>query len=171
MVCYLLRGEKKGGENMKNKKGFTLVELLVVVAIIGLLSTLAVVALGSARQKARDAKRVSDIKQIQTALELYFSDQNTYPVVAAAVTLGDATHLTLSSTNAFAAAAAGTTYMGLVPSNPTPNGTAYTYTSLTAAGAACTSSPCPNYSVTFTLEGPTGGLTAGLRTAGPNGIL
>ncbi|MEY4744976.1 MAG: hypothetical protein RL272_921, partial [Candidatus Parcubacteria bacterium] len=48
-----------------NNKGFTLIELLVVIAIIGLLSTLAVVALNSARQKSRDSKRVADIKQIQ----------------------------------------------------------------------------------------------------------
>ena len=51
---------------MTNKKGFTLIELLVVIAIIGLLSTLAVIALGSARQKSRDAKRLSDLKQVQT---------------------------------------------------------------------------------------------------------
>ena len=62
-----------------NKKGFTLIELLVVIAIIGLLSTLAVVALGSARVKARDSKRVSDLKQVQTALELYYTDNNAYP--------------------------------------------------------------------------------------------
>ncbi|PIW79613.1 MAG: pilus assembly protein, partial [Parcubacteria group bacterium CG_4_8_14_3_um_filter_48_16] len=57
-----------------NKKGFTLIELLVVIAIIGLLSTLAVVALNNARLKARDAKRIADIKQIQTALELYYTE-------------------------------------------------------------------------------------------------
>ena len=58
------------------QKGFTLIELLVVIAIIGLLSTLAVVALNSARAKARDAKRVADIKQVQTALELFFNDED-----------------------------------------------------------------------------------------------
>ena len=66
-----------------NKKGFTLIELLVVIAIIGLLSTLAVVSLSSAREKARNAKRMSDLKQVSTAMELYSSDDATglYPVV------------------------------------------------------------------------------------------
>ncbi|MCK5510994.1 type II secretion system protein [Candidatus Parcubacteria bacterium] len=76
-----------------NKKGFTLIELLVVIAIIGLLSTLAVVSLSNARQKARDAKRMSDMKQISTAMELYSSDQGTsdYPInLTAPQVCGDA---------------------------------------------------------------------------------
>ena len=74
---------------LKNSYGpaFTLIELLVVIVIIGVLATLAVVAISSARTKARDAKRVSDIKQMQTALELYLADQNEYPPVAS-VTAG-----------------------------------------------------------------------------------
>ena len=66
---------------MKNQKGFTLIELLVVIAIIGLLSTLAVVSLNGARTKARNARRMSDLKQISTAMELYSSDNATsnYP--------------------------------------------------------------------------------------------
>lgn len=55
---------------MKKQRGFTLIELLVVIAIIGLLSTMAVVSLNSARGKARDAKRVSDIKQISNLIEM-----------------------------------------------------------------------------------------------------
>ncbi len=67
-------------KSMKNQKqGFTLIELLVVIAIIGLLATLSVVALNNARERARDSRRVSDIKQIQTALELYYNANNYYP--------------------------------------------------------------------------------------------
>ena len=55
---------------MSNKKGFSLIELLVVIAIIGLLSSLAVVNLNSARGKARDAKRVSDVKQLALLIEM-----------------------------------------------------------------------------------------------------
>ncbi len=62
-----------------NKKAFTLIELLVVIAIIGILATLAVVALQQARQNARDAKRMADMKQLQTALELFFSENSRYP--------------------------------------------------------------------------------------------
>ncbi|MFH0856971.1 MAG: type II secretion system protein [bacterium] len=54
-----------------NKKGFTLIELLVVISVIGLLSTLAVIALDNARIKARNARRKSDVTQIIKALELY----------------------------------------------------------------------------------------------------
>lgn len=68
---------------MKKEQGFTLIELLVVIAIIGLLSTLAVVGLGNARLKARDAKRQSDIKVIQTAIELYLTDNAVEPSVPA----------------------------------------------------------------------------------------
>jgi len=51
-------------------RGFTLIELLVVIAIIGLLSTMAVIQLNDARAKARDARRISDVKQLATIIEM-----------------------------------------------------------------------------------------------------
>ncbi len=154
-----------------HNKGFTLIELLVVIAIIGLLSTLAVVALNSARQRSRDAKRVADIRQIQTALELGFSELQIYPTAASGLTLGESASNSLVLCNdtgipAFNAAvgdcgAPSTVYMGLVPANPTPNGAAYVYTS--ADGS--------DYSVTFELEGQTGQLGIGDNCANPDGIV
>jgi prepilin-type N-terminal cleavage/methylation domain-containing protein len=64
--------------NKGNKKGFTLIELLVVVAIIGILSTIGLVALNGARGKARDAKRASDIRQYALAFESYGDGAGSY---------------------------------------------------------------------------------------------
>ncbi len=66
-------------------KGFTLIELLVVVAIIGLLSSVVLASLNSARAKARDTYRKSELKQIQNALQIYYNDHNgNYPTTGSA---------------------------------------------------------------------------------------
>lgn len=70
---------------MMGKRGFTLIELLVVIAIIGILSAVVLTSLNSARQKARDARRISDIKQIQLALELSYDANGTYPAALSAL--------------------------------------------------------------------------------------
>ncbi len=65
--------------HQKSGSGFTLIELLVVIAIIGLLASVVLVSLNSARAKSRDTKRRADLKQLQTALELYYDANNVYP--------------------------------------------------------------------------------------------
>lgn len=142
----------------KHQKGFTLIELLVVIAIIGILSTLAVVSLGNAREKSRDAKRLSDIKQVQTALELYYADKNGYPT-GTDLPLGLAGAATLSSGSGFSTTASGTEYMK-VPTNPSPGGgSGYIYNQ---SGTS--------YTIVFSLESGAGGLIAGQHTATPSGV-
>ncbi|MDP3996701.1 MAG: prepilin-type N-terminal cleavage/methylation domain-containing protein [bacterium] len=64
---------------MRSKRGFTLIELLVVIAIIGLLSSVVFSSLDGARKRARDTRRITEIREIQKALELYYDDRGYYP--------------------------------------------------------------------------------------------
>lgn len=139
-----------------NKKGFTLIELLVVIAIIGLLSTLAVVALGSVREKGRDTKRVADLKQMSTALELYYTENSAYPEAAVAITLGG-TNTACLNASGFAVTGCTDPFMAVVPSDP--GDSSYSYVS--ADGTT--------FTITVTLEGKVENLE-GETTATPGGL-
>ncbi len=154
---------------MKSKKGFTLIELLVVVAIMGLLSTLAITSLNTARARARDARRVADIRQIQAALELYFMDKSAYP------TLVDGNYASFEGKclddTGFSENCSGTVYMGQIPANPNPrsDGTCenvgYTYTSTQLQHENYLS-----YTIEYCLGTATGGIEAGNQIATPAGL-
>lgn len=139
----------------RSRSGFTLIELLVVIAIIGVLSTLAIIALGSARQKSRDARRVGDIQAIHKALELYYADNASYPSI---ITPGQP----------LASPDGATKYLATIPQNPTPR----------------TDGNCPNqnytyggstdgkrYVLNFCLGAATNSLAAGVQTASGEGGL
>jgi type II secretion system protein G len=166
-----------------NKKGFTLIELLVVIAIIGLLSTLAVVSLNNARAKSRDAKRVADIKQVQTALELYYTENSNYPNCIGGVgactvdgnELGvDITKITDNAT--INGAATSVTYMGTVPADPSDlaNGSECDNAVVGALAAACNARYVivddNNYYIVFYLEGTAGSLDSGRNCANEGGV-
>ncbi len=139
-----------------NQKGFTLIELLVVIAIIGLLASVVLLALNSARAKSRDAKRVADVRQLSSALELFYNDANGYPASLAS--------LVTSS------------FIGIIPAAPTPidgdcatdvvasNSYIYTGTGTVAANLY------PGYTLTFCLGASTGSLAPGGKTSSPAGI-
>jgi len=100
---------------ISNKKGFTLIELLIVVAIIGILATFLMVNFVGVRQRARDAQRKADLRQIQSALELYRADASngSYPADgndSALNTCGAGDSLTSSDKTV--------TYMATIPCDP-----------------------------------------------------
>ncbi|MCA9366320.1 prepilin-type N-terminal cleavage/methylation domain-containing protein, partial [Candidatus Kaiserbacteria bacterium] len=67
----------------KKSNGFTLIELLVVIAIIGVLASVVLVSLSSAREKSRDAARKAALQEVAKALELYHLDNGTYSILGA----------------------------------------------------------------------------------------
>ena len=137
-----------------NKKGFTLIELLIVIAIIGLLSTIITVAMGNARLKARDSKRMSDLKQLQTALELYYNDRGFYPA-GAGVQLGSGNYACLNNTGFNPSGCTGA-FMATIPVDPSNQN--YVYDSASST-----------FTVTAVLEGSVNGLRGTVRLT-PSGI-
>lgn len=97
----------------KTMKGFTLIELLIVVAIIGILATLIITNLISVRQRARDAERKSDLRQIQSALELYRADNGSYPLSGASNSLSSC-----PSNSSLTNQSGTTVYMQKIPCEP-----------------------------------------------------
>lgn len=104
---------------IRSRKGFTLIELLVVVSIISLLSSIVFTSLDSARMKARDARRITDLRAIRTALELYFDFNGSYPIIAKWAT-ADFSGTPLVSWTSLQTALA--SYISKLPSDPKPTG-------------------------------------------------
>lgn len=111
----------------KQAKGFTLIELLVVIAIIGILSSVVLASLNTARLKSRDTRRVADVKQLQLALQLYFDAHGNYPATLAALA---------------------PTYIAVIPTDPT-NQSQYIYDGQDTDGTAST---CESYHMGASME-------------------
>jgi general secretion pathway protein G len=137
--------------------GFTLIELLVVVGIIGILATLVTIAFRTVFGSGRDARRISDVAQIQRALEIYKNDNGIYPanvdfVVGQPLDSPDGS----------------ITYFSKIPSNPLPDdgsscsGAEYTYTQVDSGAS---------YSLEFCLGKTTGGVGPENVTAIPSDFI
>ncbi len=161
-------------DNMtESKQGFTRIELLVVVGIIGLLSVLATVALNSARERSRDAKRLADVARTQVALEFYFNDHNSYPVATTALPLGQPITRCLSSSGFIGSCdpSSESVYMERVPTTPE----AGLKESVACGGvqdAYCYVGNTTSYRIQFELENdnPEAKLVSGVNCASESGV-
>jgi prepilin-type N-terminal cleavage/methylation domain-containing protein len=156
-----------------NQQGFTFLELLAVIGIIGLLGTVGTVAYESARVTARDLRRVADINTIQTALEIYYQGNLSYPFDGAAGAAGRVLGLPETNTlsdDGFSSSPQGTLYLQGIPANPEPNGIPYLYRSLNGDGSDCDKQRCGNYQLIFSLEHAASGLAAGVHALTQAGV-
>ncbi len=141
----------------KNNKGFTIVELLIVIVVIGILALLVITTYAGIQAKARNSKRQTDVASLQTQMEAFFSQNGYYP--------------SLTDMNGAAWQAANMKSLDknalIDPSNPTqsttllaaPAAKSYSYAVTDSAGASCeaTDTNCAKYTLTATFEGSVNG--------------
>lgn len=146
-----------------SKKGFTIVELLIVIVVIGILATLVITAYSGIQQKARNSKRQTDINALQTALEGFHTDKGYYPSLTDMNNPNFTSQLKVD-TNAF-----------IDPSSPGqsktlaqyPAAKIYAYTVTDADGTSCEANDnnCAQYKLTATYEGTVNGQTQFIKTS------
>jgi prepilin-type N-terminal cleavage/methylation domain-containing protein len=125
--------------SIKQDKGFTIIELLIVIVVIGILAALVLNAFGNIQERARDTERKTDINSIHTQLELYYADSTSYPngttKAALSTAMPDLNDEALTDPNG-----------GDINTGAT-NG--YTYT---PAPAGCAAGACTSYTLGTTME-------------------
>lgn len=140
-----VEGSPRGKLEIRNsclrQDGFTLIELLVAVAIIGILASFMIANFVGTRQRARDAQRKSDIRQIQTALEYYKADDGLYPADTATFQTCGSEFLRNT-----------TVYMKTIPCDPIASSPKYYY--YIPSGCDATIQRCTGYILYACLENP-----------------
>lgn len=147
---------------MSTERGFTLVELLVVITIIAVLSAIAIVSYSNVLKTSRDSKRMSDLKIIQSALEEYHADQIYYPMIAVSCTDG------FFTVNCPLKNPGGTrTYLNNVPTDPLTSNDQYNYQQKPTGCDNSTATKCTGYCIFANLEGPAKTSDSGCTPAVP----
>jgi len=130
-----------------HRKGFTLIEVLTVIAIIGILSAVVLVSMSDSQKKGRDGRRVSDINQIRLALSLYYDAHNSYPSGSTASTAFGTVLQNVQSEQ----------FITTLPNDPT-SGNSYGYVALPSG---CSGTACFGYILAADLEANNAVLSTG----------
>ena len=152
--------------SLKNKqKGFTIIELLIVIVVIGILAGIVITTYSGIQAKARNAVRQTDIQSIQTQLEAYYSQNGHYPSNAdLSSATWRATNMPSLDTNALIDPSSGQTISNVtIADNSTGQAKEYSYYPVDSTGSSanCEASDttCAAYTLTATYEGTINGQT------------
>lgn len=133
-------------------KGMTRIEVLVVLFVIGVLGSIAGLAVSTARERTRDATRLAHMREVQDALESYFTDHGSYPETTEALPLGQTTTLCLSDDGFACTIPPDDAYLDRVPEPPT-QGLQGRSSCGGVSNAYCYTSDGESYALQFELEG------------------
>lgn len=139
-----------------NKKGFTIVELLIVIVVIGILALLVVTTYGGIQAKARNSKRSADVAAVQTQLEAFFSQSGYYPSLA---DMNNATWLSTNMKSLDTGALADPSNTQSKTLVAVAAAKSYAYAPLNSGGTSCEAddTTCASYTLTATYEGTVNG--------------
>ncbi len=132
---------------LRNSKGFTIVELLIVIVVIGILAALVLNSFRGVQERARDTERRTDTNAIATQLEVYYTDNGGYPIFTGEVNTDSwiTAHLQGADLNAWRAPGFSANTM---VNSATPTKDQYGYTPLQSDGTtACTTEPCAKFKI------------------------
>jgi prepilin-type N-terminal cleavage/methylation domain-containing protein len=132
-------------KTIKNSKGFTIVELLIVIVVIGILAALVLNSFRGVQERARDTERRTDINAQSTQLEVYYTDNGGYPQFTGQVNTDSwiTTNMKGADLNSWRAPGFNTNTM---VNSATPSKDQYGYQALQDDGTtACTTAPCAKY--------------------------
>ena len=137
-------------QTLKDQKGFTIVELLIVIVVIGILAALVLTTFTGIQQKARNTERNTDIKAVHGQIEAYYAQNGRYPTLA---NLNDSAWRTTNMKGLDAEALADPKGVGTLVAAAAAN--SYSYAVLASDDTACdnTTKDCAKYTLTATLEG------------------